>query len=405
MARLVVEKGPDQGMEFELGDKTTLGRRSECDLPIRDMGASRVHAEILKKGKDFIIHDLKSKNGTLVNGEAVEERWLIPGDRVMIGHTLLAFFLDKPRNRWVGRQLEGYQILEFISEGGMGSVYKARQISMDRLVAIKILNEKLVQNKDFIERFLLEAKAAGRLNHVHIIQVYEVGMNNGTYYFSMEFVDGPTVGRLLRDKGRILVEDSLDIIGPIAEALDFAHKNSLIHRDIKPENIMICSTGQVKLADLGLARNPKDEMVDLVDGKKIVWGTPSYMSPEQAMGHNLDGRSDLYSLGATWYHMIAGNPPFAGNTDPEIMGHHISTPVPSLSDKITDISRDVVAILERLLKKQPEERYQSGEELARDIAACRSRMKGPGGGENLPISGPGRFKKLLAETLGFKKKE
>lgn len=391
-------------MEFELGERATLGRRAECDIPIRDTGASRLHAEILKNGKDFLIRDLKSKNGTLVNGETVDEHWLAPGDRVMIGHTILAFYLDKPRNRWVGRQLEGYHILEFLSEGGMGAVYRAKQISMERVVAIKILNEKLVQNKDFIERFLLEAKAAGRLNHANVIQVFDVGMNNGTYFFSMEFVDGPTVGRLLRDRGRLSTEDCLDIILPMAEALDFAHKNSLVHRDIKPENIMINSDGQVKLADLGLARSPNDEMVDLVDGKKIVWGTPSYMSPEQAMGQKLDGRSDLYSLGATWYHMITGGPPFTGNSDPEIMEHHISTPLTPVCERSRDVSREVGDILERLLKKHPEERYQTGGELAEAIAACRGRMRSPAKEGGPTASDSGRFRKLLADTFRFRKR-
>ncbi|MDP7131321.1 MAG: FHA domain-containing serine/threonine-protein kinase, partial [Planctomycetota bacterium] len=257
MPRLVVEKGADEGSEFELsGKKMAIGRRSENDIPIRDLGASRIHAEIIKRGKEYVVRDNKSKNGTLLNGNPVDEKLLEPGDRITIGGTILAYYLDEAKSRWVGKKLGGYEIVEFLGKGGMGAVYKGRQISMERFVALKILNEKLVNDKDFIERFLQEAKSAGRLNHPNIIQVIDIDMSDGTYFFSMEYVDGPTVGRILKEKGQLLVDESLEIVASTAEALHFAHRNALIHRDIKPDNVMINSEGQVKLADLGLARNP-----------------------------------------------------------------------------------------------------------------------------------------------------
>ena len=401
MARLVVEKGIDEGKEYELGDKTTMGRRSENDIPLRDLGASRNHAEIIKSGRRFVVRDLGSKNGTLVNGDLAQEHQLSAGDRITIGAAILAFYMDEPRSRWVGKTLEGYEIAEFLGKGGMGAVYKARQISMDRFVAIKILNEKLVSDKDFIERFLQEAKAAGRLNHSNIIQVIDVGMNDGTYFFSMEYVDGPTIGRILKQKGSIPYEDSLEIVQAAAEALHYAHRNQLIHRDVKPDNLMINSEGQVKLADLGLARNPDEDMVDVVDGKKIVWGTPCYMSPEQAMGHKLDGRSDLYSLGATWYQMLVGAPPFQGSTGPEIMQHHISSPLPSLRDRKPGIPKDVVKVVETLLAKRAEDRYRTGQELAKELAEHRQRLREQNQ-EGPP--GTGLFKRLLGEGGWFRKK-
>jgi serine/threonine-protein kinase len=272
---------------------------------------------------------------------------------------------------------------------------------MDRFVAIKILNEKLVSDKEFIERFLQEAKAAGRLNHSNIIQVIDVGMNDGTYFFSMEYVDGPTVARILKQKGAISFEESLEIVQAAAEALHYAHKNNLVHRDVKPDNLMVNSEGQVKLADLGLARNPEEEMVDVVDGKKIVWGTPCYMSPEQAMGNKLDGRSDLYSLGATWYQMLAGNPPYHGCTGPEIMQHHIATPLPPLREKRPEVPKEVAAMVEKLLAKRPEDRYQTGQELARDVADYRRKLREQ---NKEGASGPGLFKKLLGDGAWFRKK-
>lgn len=401
MARLVIEKGADEGREFEVGDRVTLGRRSENEVPVRDLGASRSHAEIVRNGDAFLLRDLSSKNGTLLNGEVVGQQRLQAGDRITIGGTILAFYLDAPRSKWVGRSLEGYDIVDFLGKGGMGSVYRARQVSMERFVALKILNERLVHDKEFIERFLQEAKAAGRLNHPNIIQVIDVGMSDGTYFFSMEFVDGPTLGRILKEKKTIPVGESLDIVMAAGEALNYAHKSELIHRDVKPDNIMVNSEDQVKLADLGLARNPNEEMVDLVDGKKIVWGTPSYMSPEQAMGQKLDGRTDLYSLGATWYQMLSGEVPFHGSTGPEIMQHHIGSPLPSITEKNPDVPKEVAEMLVKLLKKRPEDRYRTGEELSRDIADYRRRMREQTRGTL--ISG-GLFKRLLDDGNWFWKK-
>jgi serine/threonine protein kinase len=383
MPRLVVEKGADEGNEFELnGIKMAIGRRSENDIPIRDLGASRIHAEIIKKGKEFFVRDNMSKNGTLLNGNPVDEQRLNPGDRITIGGTILAYYLDEVKSRWVGKKLGGYEIVDFLGKGGMGSVYKGRQISMERFVALKILNEKLVNDKDFIERFLQEAKSAGRLNHPNIIQVIDIDMSDGTYFFSMEYVDGPTVGRILKDKGQLLLDESLEIVASTADALHFAHKNALVHRDIKPDNIMINSEGQVKLADLGLARNPDDDMVDLVDGKKIVWGTPSYMSPEQAMGHKIDGRSDLYSLGATWYQMLTGNAPFKGKTGPEIMQQHISSRVPDIHKQNDKVPKEIIAMIEKLLRKRAEDRYQSGEEVSMAVNEYRNELKASENGDN-----------------------
>jgi serine/threonine protein kinase len=316
---------------------------------------------------------------------------------------VLAFYSDQPRSKWVGKTLEGYEIVEFLGKGGMGSVYKARQVSMDRFVAIKILNEKLVKDREFIERFLHEAKAAGRLNHPNIIQVIDVGLSNGTYFFSMEYVDGPSVSRILKENGKIPAEDSLDIVVATAEALAFAHRNAMIHRDVKPDNIMINSDGHVKLADLGLARNPDEEMVDVVNGKKIVWGTPSYMSPEQAMGMKLDGRSDLYSLGATWFHMLAGRPPFEGKSGPETMQQHISAPLPSLLEVNRDVPAEVIAMLEKLLRKRPEDRFQAGDDLAQAIADFRRRQRAQA--RESPQVPQGLFKRLLGDSPFFRRRK
>ena len=400
MPRLVAEKGPEEGKDFEIGDKVSIGRRSENEIPIRDIGASRVHAEVFREEDDFYIRDLKSRNGTLVNGEPISECRLNPGDRITIGNTVLAFTFEAPKSKWVGKTLEGYEIVEFLGKGGMGSVYKARQISMERFISLKILNEKLVADKEFIERFLQEAKAAGRLNHPNIIQVIDVAMSDGTYFFSMEYVDGPTVNRILKKQKDLSVDETLEIIFPMADALHYAHRNSLIHRDVKPDNIMINSDGQVKLADLGLARNPDEDMVDLINGKRIVWGTPTYMSPEQAMGNKLDGRSDLYSLGATWYQMLAAVPPYSGSTGPEIMQQHINAPLPSLLLRNAEVPLEICTMVEKLLYKNPDDRYQSGEELAAEIRSYRRQLRSRR--KEAPINSPGLIKRLVGDSTLFR---
>ncbi len=222
-------------------------------------------------------------------------------------------------------KIPGYQILQKLGKGSMGIVYKAKQLSVDRVVAIKVLLDALAQNKEFIKRFEREAKIAAKLSHNNVVNAIDAGEVNGHYYFVMEYVEGPTIKDFL-DQNRTFEEtEALRIVLAIAEALKHANQRGLIHRDIKPENVILTRDGAVKLADLGLARLTDDEKWGLAEAGMAI-GTPYYISPEQVRGQtNVDIRADIYSLGATLYHMVTGKVPYGGETPNEVM-RNTSTP-------------------------------------------------------------------------------
>ena len=220
-------------------------------------------------------------------------------------------------------QIPGYQMLQKLGKGSMGVVYKAKQLSVDRVVAIKILLDPLAQNKEFIKRFEREAKIAAKLSHNNVVNAIDAGEIDGHYYFVMEYVEGPTIKDFL-DKNKTFDEkEALRITLAIAEALKHAAQRGLIHRDIKPENVILTKQGEVKLADLGLARLTDDEKWGLSEAGMAI-GTPYYISPEQVRGQtNIDIRADIYSLGATLYHMVTGKVPYGGETPNEVMRKHV----------------------------------------------------------------------------------
>ncbi len=263
------------------------------------------------------------------------------------------------------RQLGNFKIIEKLGRGGMGVVYKARQLSMDRLVAVKVLPRRLARDRSFIERFLREARSAARLNHPNIVQGIDVGEADGLYYFAMELVEGESLkARLLRE-GRISQAEALQIARQVALALEHANSHNIIHRDIKPDNILLTRTGTAKLADLGLAKRQTDVAVTQHAGPI---GTPLYMSPEQARGKGgVDTRSDLYSLGVTLYHAVVGSPPFTGASAAAIITQHLFEKPPSPKAAVPELTDGFCAVLLKMLAKRPADRYQSPTELLEDI--------------------------------------
>lgn len=275
-------------------------------------------------------------------------------------------------------------ILEEIGRGGMGVVFLAHQISLDRRTALKILSPRYASNNEFITGFIKEARAAAKLNHPHIVQAYAVGEEDGIYYFAMEFVDGETMKSVLKRENIIPVDKALVIIQQVAEALDYAWKEQqLIHRDIKPDNIMLTKNGRAKLADLGLAKFA-GEIDDA--NKDEVMGTPQYISPEHLTGMPMDIRSDIYSLGATFFHLVTGRFAFTGKDAVEIARKHIEEPLENPRAVNPAIPESVAAIIIRMMEKNPDARYQSAEELAEDIRMVR-RGKAPAGGLAKPGTG------------------
>ncbi len=282
-------------------------------------------------------------------------------------------------------KIAGYKILGLIGEGAIGSVFKALQISMDRIVAIKILSPKHSQNDRMREKFMTEARTAAKLSHPNIVQAIDVGQDGGYYYFVMEHLDGPTVGHLLKRGGALDERRAVQIVSQVAQALDYAHRHGIIHRDIKPDNIMMTREGVVKLCDLGLARAVHDP--DKVKAG-IIAGTPYYMSPEQARGEpTLDGRADLYSLGAAFYHMVTGEVPFGGDSAVAVVTKHLTEPLRPPKEKQPMLSPAVNQMIVRCMSKNKDERYATAADLLKELTAFADGASGSGGADDSEARG------------------
>jgi hypothetical protein len=264
------------------------------------------------------------------------------------------------------KRIGNYEILAKIGQGGMGAVFKARQVSMDRIVALKVLPPRLAQDESFVQRFLREAKSAGQCSHANLIGVYDFGEVDGCYFFSMEFVDGPNLRDFVTEHGPLGESVAIEYMIKVAQALEVAHRKGIVHRDVKPDNILVGSNGEPKLADLGLAK-PMDGDADITLGGKSI-GTPAYMSPEQARGDAVDGRADLYCLGSTFWYLLTGEPLFQASTSAAVLVKQVTETPRSIRQVRPEISVSLEAILDRLLQKDPARRYPDAESLIRALA-------------------------------------
>lgn len=292
-------------------------------------------------------------------------------DEANLGKTVSCGHCKEIVNAPESRFSPGVIINDFIIEkevgvGGMGVVYLARQITLDRHVALKILKEKYAQDAEFIVQFVREARSAAKLNHPNIVQAYAVGEENGIFFFAMEFVNGDTMKDILAKEKKIDSQRAAKIIRDIAIALDYAWTESkIVHHDIKPDNIMLTKNGKAKLADLGLASMFGDSEVD--DSGDEVLGTPQYISPEQLLGDPTDIRSDIYSLGATFYHLVTGTFPYLGDTPTAIAHQHVNGVFQPPIERDPSVPQGVSDIISKMMAKDINQRYQSAEDLAADI--------------------------------------
>jgi len=260
-----------------------------------------------------------------------------------------------------------YELIEKIGEGGMGSVYKARDTSNGRIVALKVLPPNLAQDKTFMGRFQREALAVTRLEHPNIVRGLDVGSSDGAHYIAMEFVDGQDCDKLLARRERLPEKEAVRIALQVAKALQYASTKRLVHRDIKPANILVTRDGKAFLTDLGLAKSTSATAAKLTQAG-ITMGTPHYISPEQAMGApDLDIRSDIYSLGATLYHLVTGRVPFEGSSPAVIVAKHLTEELPNPRDLVPEISTGLVTVLEKMLAKDRNDRYQDPAHLVADL--------------------------------------
>ena len=265
------------------------------------------------------------------------------------------------------QQIPGYKILRKLGAGAMATVFLAKQISLDRLVAIKILPKRFSDNESFIERFYREGRAAAKLNDQTIVQAYDVGQAGEHHYFGMEYVDGETLyDAIIRDK-HLDENTALTILRQVASALKHAHERGFVHRDIKPKNIMLAADGTVKLADLGLARALSDHAVAEAEAGRA-YGTPFYISPEQIRGRvKIGPEADIYGLGATAYHMVTGRVPSSGKSPSQVMNRHLKDEVVPPDHVNSKLTAGSAQIIEMMLEKRPSDRYSTAADLIEDI--------------------------------------
>ena len=254
-----------------------------------------------------------------------------------------------------GSRFGDYEILEALGTGGMGKVYRAMDVTLERVVALKTLATHLAKDSAYVHRFLKEARAAARLNHPNIVQIYNFGKVDATYYLAMEYVDGRSLGSYVKE-GRFTEAEAVRIVRQVCRALAVAHAEGLVHRDIKPDNLMLTRRGEVKIVDLGIAKRVDEDQSITQTGQSI--GTPHYISPEQIRGQkDIDARADIYSLGASFYHLVTGHTPYEGTSGPLVMSMHLVEPLPDPRRWVPELSEGLCRVLRKMMAKKREERY------------------------------------------------
>lgn len=417
------------GAELPRQGVLTIGSsKSRAGFHVEGEGIDGVHCAIARaKGGGFALKDLGSSGGTLLNGARVEVARLSAGDLIRIGareltivdparadaraerlheteahekwvhateahekwaHETKAFDPDAQDEVAIGSPsgaeesaeslpvLSGYRIERRIGRGGMGLVYLAVQTSLDRPVALKVLAPKLSADREFVRRFQAEARAAAALAHPNVVTVYDVGEEGGLHFLSMEFMDRGTLEERVAAEGRLSWQDTLDVLRDAAAGLVYAESKRIVHRDLKPANLMRNHVGATKIADLGLATHIEAE--ESRSAEKKVFGTPHFMSPEQARGERVDGRSDLYSLGATAYRLLTGHTPFEGTNAREIVRAHLSLEPRPMRDFAPDLPDEATELVGWLMQKDPAQRIGSATELLREVERLRAQGSGAG---------------------------
>jgi len=284
-----------------------------------------------------------------------------------------AVYVGKTRGLVLGQ----YVVLDRIGKGGMGQVLKARHRTMDRIVALKVLSVSAMDSPDAVSRFHREARAAARLSHPNIVTAYDASEHEGIHYLVMEFVEGKDLAEIVKEHGALPVDKAIDSILQAAKGLEYAHAQGVVHRDIKPANLLLDKEGTVKILDMGLAlmsrsiKTTNDETTDQLTSGGLILGTCDYIAPEQADdSHAADHRSDIYSLGCTLYRLLTGELPYKGDSVVKVLLAHRQAPIPSLCEVRSSVPSQLDAVFQKMVAKQPEDRYQAATEVITDLQAC-----------------------------------
>ena len=292
-------------------------------------------------------------------------------------------------NDLCGRTLGGYRLLRRLGSGAMADVYLAEQQSLSRRVAVKVLRPETLRHPAAVERFAQEARAAAALVHGNIVQIHEVACIDGIHFLAEEYVAGPSLKAWLAARGPLDALAGLSVLSQVGSALVKSAQAGIVHRDIKPENLLVTPAGEVKVADFGLARVLEDDLELTQQGMAL--GTPLYMSPEQAAGRPIDVRSDLYSLGATVYHLVAGQPPFTGATSLAVaLAHQRDEPTPLAAFR-PELPAGLGRIVEQLLAKRPEERCETPTELLQAVEAVEMAISAGSRHGRMPLAWEGEL--------------
>ena len=357
--RLTVETGPQAGTVVPLDrDKPTyLGSGADCALRIQEGGVATQHA-VVKALRDQGFGLKALAPGVRVNGDSIEATPLQDGDVIEIGTTRIAFGEVQQRGL---PTIPGYRILGELGRGGMGMVYRAEQTSLHRQVALKVLSRERTKDPSFVAKFVAEARAAAKLQHPNVVQVFDVDNDGETYFFAMEVMQGSLEG-WLKQNGAMPVDRALQVVSDAASGLAYAESLGIVHRDIKPDNLMLDQHGAVKIADLGLAST-----VEETEEKAI--GTPHFMAPEQVLRKAIDHRTDLYALGCTFYRLVTGKTPFRGQTVKDILRAQVKDEPEPANKANPQVPAEVAAIIGKLMAKAPDQRYQTANDLLEELAA------------------------------------
>ncbi len=307
-----------------------------------------------------------------------------------------------------GTTIGDFQVERLLGRGGMGEVYLATQVSLNRPVALKVLRPDVLTKQGYRERFQSEAMAVAKLNHPNIVHVYSMGEFAPVHFIAMEYVEGTNLREYVVKRGALELPQALSIMKQAAQAIGAAGEAGIIHRDVKPENILITRRGRVKVADFGLCRHMDEEGAQITQ-EGITMGTPAYMSPEQAQGYPLDHRSDLYSLGATYYFMLAGLPPFRGDSPVAVALKQVREIPSSLLVHRGDMPLEIDRLVMKLMAKNPADRYQSAAKMLADLAKVRESIAPAAGsptGAAETADGPyGRTEEVGLTGLAVRSKE